>query len=583
MPALWSAKGHGANEEYPLGDMRQVPKSIQVFNACLHDRVQEKSFECGLGLFASSTSIEAHTAHQEPNERIETNSRNKPSLRSYANCRLEHQKHIHDLIESTNDVDRLLWEAHAAFSTHKYTLAAVLYRRAAHLGDAYACTCLAKLFGYGIVRTNQSLFLFERDSLRGVAWSIAAFQRITRQLKGLSNTDVDYGAVWSLLDQTLALLCVLLCAPETCKTLPMDEYLADISLPLLLLFPRSCELYNTRKSEDSLQAEGTRLSVWTALRTALDEAQDMPIPNADDDPSDAAPLESMQDLTGTHMSFLQAYLVTRTAFLEKSTASMEAAYESWTMYLKNTKKLPHRNNLSRYRRVACEGQQWAAPNNERKVSAAVSDAELSALTRRISSIFPFAYSSPKRDEKETQSSDASRTPCQSNVLQTDPQHTSAASKPNKYLSPRRSGPALLTCTTIAPATSLPSQETITVQTPEQFAGISSYRLRNVAASRSQRSLAISPSQRLRRRSSNASISSVVEPSYLTRMNDEIPAARRRRSPSIVSASPSLLFPSTNSDNPDTALCEEPAIFKTKSQPQQSDKAEDSLRARLKRQ
>ncbi|WFC95122.1 S-adenosylmethionine transporter [Malassezia brasiliensis] len=340
-----------------------------------------------MGLGASAN---AQEARKEGTEHKGKASHAKPSLRSHAASRLERQKHTHEVIESSTDVKRLLWEAQAAFSAHQYTLAAVLYRRAAGLGNDYACAFLAKLFGFGVVRANQSLFLFERDSLRGIAWGIAALERTSQQLQELSTYTADYAAQLSLLNQTLTLLCTLLCSPEACQALATDESQADISFSLLLIFPRSCEVYTARPSDDLQLAEDARRSIWTALRDALRTAQPLFImPSDAEEPSDSVQLEVAKALARTHVAFLDAFLAMRTAFTEKSTSAVDAVYQAWLAYLGAASDCPDSANLTRYRRVAAEGQQWSAPISERNINALVSSAEHSALSKRISSIFPF--------------------------------------------------------------------------------------------------------------------------------------------------------------------------------------------------
>ncbi|WFD01569.1 S-adenosylmethionine transporter [Malassezia obtusa] len=508
------------------------------------------------------------------------------SLRTYASTRLEKQKHMHELIESTTDVNRLLWEAQVAFSAHQYTLSAVLYRRAAELGNAFACAFLAKLFGFGVVRTNQSVFLFERDTLRGLAWGILAFQRISEQLSTAEASSSDCASQWSLLNQTLTLLCTLSCAPESCLGVSTNESHADISMPLLLLFPRSCEIYTARPSKDMQQVEGTRHSLWSALKETLEKSQDLFAHTADsDDPPDSAQLETAKTIAKTHTTFLEAFLAMRSAFLEKSTASVDAAYEGWLAYLSEANKCPDSANLSRYRRVATEGQQWSAPHSDRKISAVVSEAEHSALSKRISSIFPFA------------SDTGSQRKSASSVFQDVNTMLRQTSRPPRSLSkmaanrhPSRSspGPALLSRSSVAPVTPLSSQEAITVQNQESYAGASTPKLRGMSSASSQHSQVQDSNKRLGRRPSVSSLASTSDmPSYLDRMNDEVPSFGRRRTSSIVSVSPSLMFHVKSSEAPEVVLCEDSAMGGKVDSHQNAhlvqDHSSQDLRARLRRQ
>lgn len=575
MPALWSAGQRGQGPEYSLGDVRQVPKSVQVFNACLYDKARGRS---GLGLVSPGTAEG-------------TEAQSKASLRSYASTRLEKQKLTHDIIEETTDINRLLSEAQMAFSAHQYTLAAVLYRRASNLGSAYACAFLSKLFGFGVVRANQSVFLFERDTRRGVAWGLVALQRIPEQLKEMDAQSAEYAAHWSLLNQALTLLCTLLCSQEMCQSMTTEESHADISMPLLLLFPRSCEVWSARTAgDDTLQAEGERRSVWIAMQEAMEHAQEL---FADelrlDEPTDTATLEANKALAQVHISFLHAFLTMRTAFLNKSSAAVEATYKDWSHYLVESRKVPDSLNLTRYRRVASEGQQWAAPDADKKIKAVVSDAELSALCKRISGIFPFAPDAAKRRQASGPAlQDLSNMLRQPNVhASQNPRKNRTTSSSSRYPTRGAAGPALLSRATIAPVMPVPSQEAITVQNQKGYAGITSTRLRSMSGVQKDQRTMPGENARRERRPSTASIAE--PPSYLARMNDEVPSFGRPRTSSIVSVSPSLMFPSKGGDS-SAVLCDEPAMMsqaESSANPPATGTAQGSnfqnLRARLQRQ
>lgn len=591
VPSLWGTSQRSGRAEYALGDVRQVPKSVQVFNACVFDKIREKSKDCGLGLVAPpemgpGASADAQVAPEQAPEQAGKASHAKPSLRSHAASRLERQKRTHDVIESTTDVKRLLWEAQAAFSAHQYTLAAVLYRRAAELGNDYACAFLAKLFGFGVVRANQSLFLFERDSLRGIAWGILAFERITQQMQKLSSHTADYAAQLSLLNQTLTLLCTLLCSPEACQALATDESQADISFSLLLLFPRSCEVYTARPSHDLQHAEDARRSIWTALQDALHNAQPLFImPSDADEPTDSVQLESAKALARTHAAFLEAFLAMRAAFMDKSTASVDAVYQAWLAYLETASACPDSASLMRYRRVAAEGQQWSAPTSERNINAVLSAAEHSALSKRISSIFPFASAS--KDQRRGSSSALQDV---NNLLRqpAPPGFSRTGSSMGRTPARGPSGPALLKRPSIAPVVSTASSESITAQSSGRYMGASStlrsMSERQVSREASQASVGARPWSRRPSVSSVASTSTTDTPSYLDRMRDEVPTFSRRRTSSIVSVSPSLMFPVKSNELPEAVLYDEPATTAaTQVPPMERSNTMQDLRARLRRQ
>ena len=119
----------------------------------------------------------------------------------------------------------------------QYILAAALLRRAVYLRSAFAAALLAKLFGLGVVRSHTGMFLFERDSLRGVTWAVRALQLL---LDDMSVADVDAAAAQlSMTSQILALLCTLVCAPEAFRSICDDESPSSISMTTLLFFSKS--------------------------------------------------------------------------------------------------------------------------------------------------------------------------------------------------------------------------------------------------------------------------------------------------------------------------------------------------------
>lgn len=97
VPALWQEVGQKSGQKGNfLGDVRRTPASIQVFNACLLDKMRQRSSDYGLGL-AKAAANHSHSQFR--------------SLREYANDRVEQEKRMYETIEATTDVDRLLWEA----------------------------------------------------------------------------------------------------------------------------------------------------------------------------------------------------------------------------------------------------------------------------------------------------------------------------------------------------------------------------------------------------------------------------------------------------------------------------------------
>ncbi|WFC99124.1 peptidylprolyl isomerase [Malassezia yamatoensis] len=556
------------------GDRPITP--IEIFS------IQEKSRECGLGLIAPDDIVPQSVA--ELNGTVNSSdvsqsdvSNTKGSLRSYASNRFEKQKRTNQIIEATSDIDRLLWEAKAAFSSQHYTLAAVLYRRAAALGNNYACAFLAKLFGFGVVRSNQSIFLFQRDSLRGLAWGVSAVERITAQLSADKLADSQESSAWSLLNQSLTLVCTLLCSPEACNALLLDDLSADISMDALMLFPRSCEIHTGRPSENLQLIEDSHRSIWSALSGTMQSTG--PLLGAsnmsEDEPADAVQSESLMNLLQAHTSFIGAFLETRRVFLERSEDSLDKAHQRWNHYSHIADQCSASASLERYRSVASEFQQWSAPQSHRLVGDVVNDVEFSALVKRISRLFPFATELPKMRNLPPS------TPRSTNTMrmQSSGALPASAISSDRHSARGNKGPALLSRPSISRGTSMSSNESIFGREFQHYNGRSSQKLRSMSNHPVTQTSAQDGARTWTRRDSVTSVASVSTP-YLERMQDELPTHGRRRTSSIVSITPSLMFPTQSSQAPNAVLNNEPA---STSQLSDEDRAQASrdLRSRLK--
>jgi len=166
----------------------------------------------------------------------------------------------------------------------------------------------------------------------------------------------------------------------------MDSY-ADVSMALLLLFPRSCELLHPEaRVKDTIPAELTRESIWSALRDVLCKVKATESMNKEEEPGDSVSVE--HDLTHIHLFtlFLESFLLMRKAVMEKEAAFLQETYEAWTGYLAETRS--NSQEFTQFRNVASEVQQWAAPDAERSLNHTLSEAEMSAMFQRISSVFP---------------------------------------------------------------------------------------------------------------------------------------------------------------------------------------------------
>ena len=120
VPTLWASAPKSERSERALGDVNQVPTSVQVYNACIYKKLRQCSDNCGLGL------------DHPTNHRIVLGDRGI-SLRKYASWRIELEQAIDKKIMSATDVSKILWEAQMAHMEQRYVLCAVLLRRASEL------------------------------------------------------------------------------------------------------------------------------------------------------------------------------------------------------------------------------------------------------------------------------------------------------------------------------------------------------------------------------------------------------------------------------------------------------------------
>lgn len=195
--------------------------SLQVHETILAAKARDMSNECGLGLAHESVEAEHHDAdldNQPKGTRAVTTSKpgidhifigsrpvpemghlhntapcdgRKPkrhatkraSLRGYAEARWTRHESLRDRVLKASNVSKLEWEAKAALLHHSYPLAILLLFRAASLGSASACEQLASLYAYGITRgISPVVTLIYRDALRSLAWILEALRLYERRL-----------------------------------------------------------------------------------------------------------------------------------------------------------------------------------------------------------------------------------------------------------------------------------------------------------------------------------------------------------------------------------------------------------------
>ncbi|KAJ1022410.1 hypothetical protein NDA13_005317 [Ustilago tritici] len=195
---------------------------LQVHETILAAKARDMSSECGLGLADEGTEAELHDVSELDSqvENVEATTRSKQSidhlfianrptpetdhltntahcdgrrpkrhstkrasLRGYAEARWTRHESLRDRVMKANNVAKLEWEAKAALLHHSYPLAILLLFRAASLGSANACEQLASLYAYGVTRgVSPVVTLIYRDALRSLAWTLEALRLYERRL-----------------------------------------------------------------------------------------------------------------------------------------------------------------------------------------------------------------------------------------------------------------------------------------------------------------------------------------------------------------------------------------------------------------
>ena len=477
-----------------------------------------------------------------------------------------------------------------AHTRHQYALSSYLARRAAELGSTDACLFLARLFGFGVLRANPRMSLFERDTPRGVAWALVALDNSLQPRSPGSDAQDDLLTV----DQTLVLLCSLLCAPEVAALAVPGNKAADMAMGTLLAFPRRHDLFESYDAQEHAtpelgQGDLAQDTIWARLSQAISRVDRLLQPREQDDSVDTEDVDQRRASIDVHAAFLRAYALTRDAFETQRTVLMERALEAWTYFLRHTESRTEGkpSDSQRMRRVATEGQQWAllgADPSYQKDS--LSKAEAFALFRRIARVFPYYIERHPRPEHEPLSRADAMPPPQPR-LQSMGRRSSTASTSSKAstrsFAPR---PGLASMNSMPVAAAAPSTGAVYASGSgsTRYSGSTSSKLRALRGN--------NPSSGSLRRDTSKGPSTEPQPrSYLDELDGENhdfsrPGLRRRTS-SIVSVTPSLMFPGQRGAKPaemEQAPTLAPGVIsKTQAQSARAPTSTQDLQARLRRQ
>lgn len=249
---------------------------------------------------------------------------------------------------------------------------------------------------------------------------------------------------------------------------------------------------------------------------------------------------------------------------------MQETYEAWTEYLAETRS--NSQEFTQFRNVASEVQQWAAPDAERSLNHTLSEAEMSAMFQRISNVFPFTCAKSKEPHISVTQMNEHRLKHQRSRRDLRASWNIPLRKPMSYPQPYSQ---------IKPpsALSAPSTDHAMRHNTQRFFGSTSTKLRDVSNVMNRRILSADHACMMDSEPDD-------EAPYWSRMGDKVGKVRRRPS-SVLSVTPSLMFPSkapvdTNAPGVSEADTKQEHIYATSSTVGSTSDA-DRLRSRLRRQ
>lgn len=529
---LWSPARTSSTLSKPLRDTQQLPTSLQVFHACVYEGLRQRSEVQGLGLVAAEERF--HRENQQ--------SHHGKSMRQYAWNHLEHERKVYDTIEGCMDVDRLMWEAQLAFMAHKPTLAVLLWHRASVLGANEACMHLAQLLGLGIVRGG--VVRFERDSLRGLAWATRAAQTCLE-----SESFADDTRRLQLLRKALFLMCTLVCTPEALQELFSERPVSSSTVPSLYTLPRSCLPLHASLRNTNGATGPVAKPLWTELYDVVEAASRRDMTLTIQEPEEDFAHETDVYQIRLSVKFLTAIGSMHRAVSEKDLFAAREAYQTWSDYLSQSLACESTMQLEPYRCVATEAQQWCALSADGNTNVAFSGTELAHLRDRIARTFAFAPRKSLRTKQKSTVSTENRTNRSVNAASQNANFLQVPVPSRRMGMPSRrpSRPRLLTNVTSPSVSFTPTADHAMSHVSQQFSGTTSTKLRSV------------PGVPIQQVMSPSSVPSSPLPSedfgsYLEQLNDPTPT-RRRRPSSVVSVTPSLMFPSKKSSDAEPAMTE----------------------------
>jgi hypothetical protein len=264
------------------------------------------------------------------------------SLRSYAEERLKAQEAIESRIEQATDTGRLKWEARAAMLNSNFTLAILLYTRAAQLGSISAALSLAHIYATGLTRGNKPMVvLVYRDPLRSLAWALEAARLLQRRTDAREKKR-RASTIWSIAEtnqpaQIVALISRLLRSKEAGLTAA-----SDTTLPRVRKRRSGKEKQKTAFVWDSVCESMEWLDQQIRSATAPTTHDDGHSVGPDDDEQDLAITKQLQSCT--NVALIEALVASRrwiVASVKDEGVASSQAVRCWEKFRQAFRKESH--------------------------------------------------------------------------------------------------------------------------------------------------------------------------------------------------------------------------------------------------
>ncbi|KAJ1025096.1 hypothetical protein NDA16_002603 [Ustilago loliicola] len=348
-----AAKARDMSSEYGLGLAHEAAEA-EHHNANLDDRAKDvepvtRSKQGIDHLFIGSrpTPELSHLNSTAPcdGRKLKRHSTKRGSLRGYAEARWIRHESLCDRVLKANNITKLEWEAKAALLHHSYPLAILLLFRAASLGSASACEQLANLYSYGITRgISPVVTLIYRDALRSLAWILEALRLYERRLAaqirptGSSTPSLRLAQIWQGPLQASKLLVRGLLSSDVGAFDPHQKN--AVFLPVIDDLSESQCTWALRGGPNRTQSSRQAPELWMELEDVvqrwsarLDAEQVNTLLEAPQGPDE---VEEQQQLAATmqdlkfHLLVLRAIQLTRSLTLEPYAENVEPAQVAWS-------------------------------------------------------------------------------------------------------------------------------------------------------------------------------------------------------------------------------------------------------------